>query len=169
MKKILIMVSLIASYFMLIGCNNVKELDKIENINFGDFLSWNPVENAQEYVVNVNGEEFNVPLPYLYIAEEGSYEVSIIAKANGYKDSSKSEYSFEIDYDQAANIELSLNGDNLSWNNVDKATHYFLVIGIEVVRLENTYYELEGSLTEEVYVYAVFPDGSKTENSNVLN
>ena len=169
MKKILIVIILFASYFLLIGCNSVKELDKVENINFDDFLTWNMVENAEAYVVNVNGEEFIVPVPYLFIAEEGSYEVSIIAKADGYKDSLISEFSFEIDYDQGANIILSLNGDFLSWSDVDKATHYFLVIGSEVIRLENTYYELQESLTEEAYVFAIFPDGSKTVNSNVLN
>ena len=169
MKKILVIVSLFMSSFLLMGCNNAKALDKVENINFNEFLSWNLVENASCYVVNVNGEEFTVPVPYLPITLEGSYEVSVIAKADGYKDSEISEYTFTIDYDQEANVVLSLDGEILSWNDVSKATHYFLVIGSEVIRLENTYYELEGSVTEEVYVYAVFPDGSKTVNSNVLN
>jgi hypothetical protein len=169
MKRFLIIITLFISVSFMFGCNNVKELVAVENINFDEFLTWNAVEHADNYVVNVNGEEFVVPVPYLFIAAEGSYEVSVYAKADGYKDSLVSEFSFEIDYDQNASIVLSMNDGNLSWNEVAKATHYFLVIGSEVIRLENTNYEYEGSLTEEVYVYAIFPDGSKTANSNILN
>lgn len=169
MKRILLGFTILLSLTLLFGCNKTESLEKVSNINFDEFLSWNAVENAAEYVVDVNGEEFIVPLPYLSIIQEGSYEVSVFARADGYEDSEVSEFSFEIDYDQDATILLEQNGDNLTWNEIDKATHYFLVIDTEVIRLESNYYELIDNFIEATYVYAIFPDGSKTVNSNVLN
>jgi len=169
MKKLITLLMTLILSVTFISCGDNNQLEKPENLVFSDALTWDEVEGADEYLVIINGEEMVLEVPYLSLVEEGTYEIQIIARATDLIDSDPAEISFEIDYDQDAEITLTKTGDVLSFNSVEKATHYMLVIGEAITRIETTNYTLSGEYNYPIYVYAVFPDGSKTVNSNQIN
>lgn len=157
----------------MVSCDNEPQLDRPENIRFEDYLTWDEVENAQEYIIRVNDDqEYIHEEEYLTLVEEGTYEIVIIARASGYQNSVESEtFNLTIDYNQDANITLESQGDYISWNEVEDATHYYVIVNEKIIRVNTNEYSIQNleSGENEVSVFAIFPDGSNTETSNIIN
>lgn len=69
-------------------------------------LSWNRVENADGYIVWVNGEEYTAQTNFLELAlSNGKYEIKVKAISNGKYDDSQ--YSETMIYDSTANKDIA--------------------------------------------------------------
>ena len=172
MKKIIGLVLFMFLAIVMISCDKEPQLEAVQNICFEDYLSWDEVENAQEYIIIVNdNQEYIHEEEYFALREEGTYEIVITARASGYENSPESEtFTITIDYNQDANITIESQGEYISWNEVDQATHYFIIINDNIIRVDTNEYSLNYYSTGdyEINVFAVFPDGSNTELSNTL-
>lgn len=171
MKKTLVFLLALYLSITLIACYNQPTLAKPEGLSYNNGLVWNEVENADDYLIVVNGEEIIREVPYIAFIQEGTYVIKIFARASDFKDSLPAEITITIDYDQDAEIVLEKEGNLVSWNEVEFATHYFIIINTDIIRVEDLYYDISSyqSLDYSIFVYAVFPDGSKTINSNTIS
>jgi len=168
MKKLLSFMAILFLLFVFSGCNNNK-LAKVENIRFDGQLIWDEVENADNYLLVINNKEYELEENYFPVIEQGEYQITICAKAEDYQDSVEATFTFTLDYDNEAEVVLSVNGDNVSWNEIDQVSHYILVLNEEIIRLDNNYYEETLPNQYSMYVYGVYPDGSTTLDSITIS
>ncbi|MFW5794485.1 MAG: hypothetical protein ACOCV1_03270 [Bacillota bacterium] len=173
MKKIIGLVIFMFLAIAMISCDREPQLEAVENIRYEDYLTWDEVENAQEYIIIVNDdEEYIHEEEYFALIEEGTYEIVIIARASGYENSPESEpFTITIDYHQDANITVEAQGEQISWNEVEDAKHYFIIVNDNIIKVNTEQFSLNSfpSGNYEINVFAVFPDGSNTELSNTIN
>ena len=171
MKKTFVFLLVLYLSITLIACNNQPALAKPDGLSYNNGLVWNEVENADDYLIVVNGEEIIREVPYIAFIQEGTYVIQIIARANDFSDSLPAEITITIDYDQDAEIVLEKESNLVSWNEVEFGTHYFIIIITDIIRVEALYYDISlyQDIDYSIYVYAVFPDGSKTINSNTIS
>jgi hypothetical protein len=171
MKKLLSLTLLLILLTFMGACNKQTQLDSVKNISYNNYaLTWDEVEDAQEYLLSINEQEFSVSANYYPIVHEGTYNIQIIARGEGFVDSKLTSYELVIDYNQNVDIVLIIINETVNWTEVEDATHYFLVINQDIIRVETNNFNIASYLNEDyqAYVYAVFPDGSKSLNSNIL-
>jgi len=164
MKKLTIFLFLLV--IGLIGCQNEPQLSQPDQIFFEDYLYWEEVEHADEYVIIINDEEHIRQEPLFDgLVEEGVYDIQIIARGQGYLDSEPLDYPLEIDYPQEAQLTISQDGQQVSWNSVNQASHYLVSYNQSFERVDGTTFDMS-TISETVTMFsvqAVFPDGSTTE------
>lgn len=168
MKKVLLIVCLLS--FSFISCNRETQLETPENIFFDGVLVWDQVEDASSYTLTVNGLIYELDIPYYDgLKEEGTYIIEVVAKGEEpLLDSEKETYILLIDYNQDDIIHFQRDHYRLSWTKVNQATHYLVSDGQTFARVTDNYFDLNDVLTDEIFVQAVFPDGSKTDVFNYL-
>lgn len=167
MKKFYILILFAFMPLLMIACGDDNQLEQPENITFSSgVLLWNDVENAERYQVKINDESMTIVNNFIDgLVEEGTYNIEVIAKAEGYEDSSVGTFTFEIDYDQDATISFTRQNDILTWTEIEDATHYFIVVEdtFEFIRAGENTHDISSINADSLTVQAVFPDGSKTQ------
>ncbi|QWC00334.1 hypothetical protein KHQ88_01840 [Mycoplasmatota bacterium] len=172
MKKLAILLFLLMITF--VGCQN-KQLNAPENIAYDPegVIIWDEVENADEYLVKLQGQEFTTDIALYDITDvitaKGLYEVEIIALSDDFEDSESSTYTLKVDYNEDAEIDLRFQGDSLVWDEVFLASHYLVTYGYEFSRVETPMFSLSSlpQGTHELTVQAVFEGTIKTEIFNI--
>ena len=144
-KKILFAVLLLALLTVLAACEKDqpggdKALSPVGQIQYdGTVLTWQAVEHAEKYTVSINGAE-GISAPgamFSYANSAGApFTVSIVAKAEGYRDSEAVSMTFSP-LDMVSNIRISDNG-TISYDPVDGAAYY--VVNVDGV--DHTVYGL---------------------------
>ena len=107
-KKVLLTV--LSAIFVVAGClglssckKNSQALDTPSNIKMENrVLTWDAVENANEYILLINGKEYTVTEPRLElytIIKEGEFHLKLMAGGDGetYEDSSWATSSFTLE------------------------------------------------------------------------
>lgn len=105
MKKVVACLILILT-LVCVACS-VQSLASPDGLSLDyNVLSWNKVENADGYIVCVNGEEYIAQANYLELAlPNGKYEIKVKAISNGKYDDSQ--YSEAMIYDSTANKDIA--------------------------------------------------------------
>jgi len=162
MKKLFSLFVII--FVITMSASSTLQLQQPSGFQFNDgALIWNEVENADEYLIMVNGEDYLRNIPYMDgFIQEGQYIIEVIAKDSQgiYLDSSIATYEINIDYDQEAQIELY--SGQYQWSEVMLATHYLVTIDFDFYITADTKIDLDYQEEVVFTVQAVFPDGSKT-------
>jgi hypothetical protein len=167
------------SSFVLIGCDNktttetttasttittiLEALEAPTNlVQNTNNISWDAVDNATEYEIHLDDSVFETSNTEYTISTEGSYLVYVVAKAIGWNDSDSSEVlTVELSYEHSVDFNKSLEGNTVSWDSIDNAIGYNVVINGVSHTVTNTTYTITGfdpgylSIT----VQAVFPIG----------
>ncbi|MDA3931158.1 MAG: hypothetical protein PF513_00320 [Tenericutes bacterium] len=172
MKKIVGLLFLLV--FAFVGCQN-KQLSLPQNIvyDYEGFIIWDEVENADEYLINIEENEFVSQVAVFditdIITEKGIYDVEIIALADDYESSVPAIFSIGVDYNLNATIDLTIQGDSLIWEPIFLANHYLVSYGFEFAIVDDTSFDLSSlsSGDHAITVQAVFPGGSKTETFTI--
>ncbi len=120
-------------------------------------IIWDSVEGATGYIVNINGAEYYTENTYYpFIVTVGSV-VKVLAVGSVLQGIESSDYTEELNLTLplAAPTNISLSDGVISWNSVDNATGYVLVIGsgspLNVTGTTyNVGYSYAGSLTVRV-------------------
>ena len=78
--------------FILIGCSsNEKSIERLNtprNLEIHkDVLTFDPVDKATSYILNINGEMIEITETTYTFLEEGEYRVKVKAIAEGFLDS----------------------------------------------------------------------------------
>ena len=105
---------------------NAKRLRMVENLSVQDgYLNWNPVPNAQQYRINIDGKEFNVANnQYMLDVSAGTHIVKVKAVGNG-KEVVSSRYSNIKTINKLSTpVNLSIDNSILSWDGVNGCTAY---------------------------------------------
>ena len=100
----------------------------------GNVSSWSAVENAVYYIVSVNGKENKTLNTFTYSLDD-NYTLKVKAVGDGkrYTDSDWSEeVSYEIVSAKLSAPEISLNGNEATWDAVENAVSYTLEINGKV-------------------------------------
>ena len=156
-----------------------RTLSAAENVTVDDAtqkVSWNAVENAQYYVLQVDGGEAievkNATSYDLRGYAKGEHTIKVTAVAKGYNNSPEAAYAWtKTTLSTPAN--LTVNGYTLSWSEVDGATGYVLKIGNKQIDVTGNSYTLkaedyvEGQTQYDVSVCA--KDTAATGNSLFTN
>lgn len=115
----------------------------------GDSVVWGAVENAEGYAVEINGTEYRTDgLFYkIRLSAPGSAEVRVKALASdgsGFVDGSWSEtLTYTFSAIKLAPPELTVNGNNVSWQSIQGASEYEIFIdGTSQGRQSETVYAL---------------------------
>lgn len=148
MKKIVgFLLFILISLLVFVACDDGsgKTLGSVTDINYdGTTITWKAVDNAEKYTVSINGEEgISAPVPmFTYGNSSGSaFTVSIVAKAEGCKDSTPTTITFSP-LDMVTNIQISDDG-TISYNPVDGAAYYLInVDGVDHIEAGLTYDKL---------------------------
>lgn len=156
-----------------------RTLSAAENVTVDDAtqkVSWNAVENAQYYVLQVDGGEAievkNATSYDLRGYAKGEHTIKVTAVAKGYNNSPEAAYAWtKATLSTPAN--LTVNGYTLSWSEVDGATGYVLKIGNKQIDVTGNSYTLkaedyvEGQTQYDISVCA--KDTAVTGNSLFTN
>ncbi len=116
-----------------------KSLDRVSNFRVvsSGVLAFNPVENAQEYIITVvcgnpnhNHTEVSNGLSTTYVFSscempEDGISFVVTAKASGYLDS-VSTFKYALALDKVTGV--TLNGSLLTWDPVDNAAAYYVAV-----------------------------------------
>ena len=173
MKKLRI-VFLLSLSLLLFGCNSNTEtlkLDKPTDLIFDGVLRWDEVTNAVSYDVHIDENISEVSDNYFIFLSEGEFDVYIVAKAPGYIDSEPSDtLRVVVDYEEEIDFQYTLDGNIISWNEVENAVSYNLYINGIKYDLDNNYYDFSNleSGVLRVSVQAVYPVGV-TNLSDIFN
>lgn len=139
-----------------------KKLDSVSGIKYdGQLISWDSVTNATQYSVSINGQTaMSAPSTMFTYGTGGSFSVSIVAKADGYKDSDAATKSF-VQLGTVGDITVSNEGV-ISFQPVDGAAYYVVnVDGNDNVVASASYDQLTaGTHTVKVCAKADSVDGS---------
>jgi len=137
MKKALLLIILL---FILSGCvTNDDQLDFPRSLHLNqEVLSWDAVEDATFYTLNINGETYNTSELFfnLNFLDNGSYEIKILA----YYGEIYSEYSpvfnvvFERDYTAPQNVVI-VDEIFLTWDAIEFVTSYSIWMDEEEIAL----------------------------------
>ncbi|HKL47815.1 MAG TPA: hypothetical protein VJ878_04020 [Candidatus Izemoplasmatales bacterium] len=168
MKKLIGLLILLAMAFLVQNVFAMNKtsvaLDKPTNFQFNDnILSWDEVAFADNYIIMINGKEHHRNVPFVEFIQEGTYQVYVVARGQGFEESLASESNVEVDYNQPFQIEVSQREDLVLWPAVPQATHYLLVNDKGFIKQTGNTYLLEDDSLTYITVQAVFPDGSKTD------
>ncbi|HBY65430.1 MAG TPA: hypothetical protein DEG42_03455 [Acholeplasmataceae bacterium] len=163
MKKLFMILLLL---FILFGCEETTfiELDMPENLRFTDAIYFDVVEHATSYVIKIDDEEIVVATNRYVLTEEGTYNVRVKARADGYVDSVYTNILVvEVDFTFSIPEDVIINPDHsLSWSSMNGATGYVVLVNGEQHNTSSTTFDLStfypGVL--EVQVKAVYPLGS---------
>ncbi|MFO7970050.1 MAG: hypothetical protein R6U15_08095 [Candidatus Izemoplasmatales bacterium] len=147
-------------------------LDTPTNINIeGVMVSWDEVDGASSYDIYLNEDIFNVTSNYYLIEEEGSYDIKVIAKGEGYLDSLPSEIlTATIAYEDNVNYNIVISEELISWDEIVDASEYNIYINGEVFRTSNTEFsfaDINGGLLV-INIQAVYPLGQANISDNEI-
>lgn len=156
---------LLITAILLAGCKATPFPEKLatpENLAFDTIITWDEVENATNYTVFINDVAMEVTVgTYYVISEQGEYEVYVIASAPGYESSERSAtLNISIQYDETISVNPVVTDNTLTWDEVEFASTYNLIINGEEYISADTEYDLS-ELTKgvyTVYIQAVYPD-----------
>lgn len=149
MIKILKRLFIVFLFLFLVGCNadsetTIQKLDRPSNLTYDGILTWNSVDYALSYDVYINDEVINVDDNTFVIEEEGTYDIYVIAKAQGFINSDPSEVlSIEIEYENIIDFDIQVVDGIVTWNNISDADYYNLFINGTKYELTNNSYELD--------------------------
>lgn len=174
MKKIItLLVALLALMLMLSACdvedaggdlggllgggNSASELSAVTGISYdGSSITWNAVMNAEKYSVSINGQAAISTASTMFAynnASNTAFNVSITAKADGYKESAVASMTFSP-LATVNEIKVSDNAE-ISFDAVDGATYYIVnVDGTDNVVYEPFYSGINTAGTHTVKVCA---------------
>lgn len=146
MKKI----ALFSMIFMLIlsiatvgvACSKL-ELAKPDNIKYdGNTITWNPVENASYYTVQVDGgdlwEVTETQLPYQANGKSFTVKITAVSEAKKIVKSGESLKTF-TPLNSIAEVRVNEDG-SIEWDAVENATGYYVKIGAEEILTTDTFY-----------------------------
>lgn len=162
MKKLLILLLIL---FVFSGCSFVEErLDTPTNLRYEGFnLYFDPVDNADSYIIDFGDYTEQTDKPYLELYEFGDYEVKVKAEAAGYQDSYYSEkLSFSVVADFPVPTNLNYVDGILFWDSVPNAIHYAIYVGTNLYTTTDTNKSLSltSSYRTEIKVRAIFRLGA---------
>ncbi len=122
--------TVVTLYLDEITCVRYEKLGTPLNLALnGNTLTWDAVNNATGYKVNVNGEEFDATTnSYTLAAASEAYAIKVKAVADGYLDS---DYSQEITNILPVPEGLKYENGSLSWQTVEGVEDYILSINGE--------------------------------------
>lgn len=162
-----------ANYALILGTPDVE----IEN----NIITWNAIENATGYVVNVNGVDvetvseltYNLRNAKTYLID-GINVVKVKASADGVEGHADGAYSAPVNYSATSLAIPSLSSDefNITWNAIENAVGYNVSIGAYTVETTDTSINLLNYLNmlsasgkTNIRVQAVAPIESEYINS----
>lgn len=135
-KKVLLTV--LSAIFVIAGClglssckKDLQALDTPTNIQMENrVLTWDAVENANEYILLINGKEYTVTEPRLElytIAKEGEFHLKLMAGGDGetYEDSSWATSSFTLE----APVEHGFDEEGFEYTFLDNECGYEVARG----------------------------------------
>ena len=174
MKKLLIVLALIASTVVLIGCGRDPELNTPENLRREEeVLRWDSVRGASHYIVRVNETQtFEVTETEfdLELLAVGMHSVDVRAASDTllspYSDSLTVSISRTFPYP----VNLEIDGDTLIWESVDADSYRIWIDGNIHATVEETSYtftDLEPNASYTVRVQAVFGQGVSDPSPSV--
>lgn len=158
-------------------------LDTPEATINNNIVSWNEVENADAYVVNINGVDIEVEGVLEYNLREnknylipGINAIKVKARAKS-EDNTDSEYSNTMHYtvSQLNAPTITSNEFNINWNAVEGAVKYKVSIGAYSIETEETsvnllnHIEKLSSATTNIRVQAIASTDSDNLNSVFSN
>lgn len=161
LNGLLFFLCLTLSLLTFAACGEV-ELAKPENLRYdGSTISWNAVENAEKYTVQINdGEAYEVTdTKFPYAAKGATFTVKVTAVSAAKKVVKSSEAA--MSFSPLAKVETIEVGEDgtLSWAAVESATGYLVRIvngtNTEEVTVENTSYANLSGGTNKVSVRAI--------------
>lgn len=148
-KSILIAFMFVVSLPIIFACGKEQTLAMPKDLAIDKNtykISWSPVDNADYYIVEINGKQFKrVSADFdatSILSGSGLYKIKVCAYtlSGSFKPSG---YSDEIEFDNLQKLDtptLVLSGYNLSWNAVENAEYYtVLVNGIKFVTMQNSF------------------------------
>jgi len=162
------------SLIFMIGCNsntlNTKQLQLAtpQNLLFDGVVKWGSVDNALNYEVSINGTNYLVDDNFYIIVEEGQYEITVIAKGAGYLDSLVSDLLIiTVDYEAEVDFSFDLNGNLLSWTDVQDAVGYNLYIDAVKYETDTNSFDISDikSGVLRITVQAAYPVGVSNVSS----
>lgn len=154
MKKILISLLVIIFAFTLTACGGISTPN---NLSFSErTLSWDKVDGAIKYIVEINGEEHETDTNS-YKIEDGTYgTLEMRVKAIG---KTQSEFSSKITetatWKLTAPTGLVQNGGQITWNEVPFALGYVVSVGGIQYSTQTTSYNFNANSPVSVKVLAV--------------
>jgi hypothetical protein len=167
MKKATLLILLL---FILIGCSQ-QQLSTPENLRFTDQIYFDEVENATDYILNINGEEIKIAQTSYQITSEGTFLVKVKSTAKGYKDSPYSEtIEIVIDYTLVTPSNLSISNNTLTWDVIEGASSYEVLLNQTIIPVTTNTLSLEPYLPDVliIKVKAVYPSGSSTYSEQLI-
>ncbi|MDO9629888.1 MAG: hypothetical protein Q7I99_08285 [Acholeplasmataceae bacterium] len=160
MIKKLIILSLLL--FTLSGCKpegNIR-LETPANLRYENFgLVFDAVENAEDYVIEINGVTYSTTNLQYDLNYFGDYQVRVKAQAKNYQDSY---YTEKLTFTMApffpSPTNLNVINQILFWDSVPNATSYEVRVDNQVYTTTDTNLTLSlyGSLRKEIKVKAIF-------------
>lgn len=187
-KFIAFALAFICAIPLLVACGDTPTLATPKNVQVDEtnyVVSWNAVENANYYYVEVNGKRYQTNqtnLSVLEIVDDGGiYNIRVGAHSisNNYKPSKYSDF-VTIEYIIQFNAPVVvLDGNSLSWQAVEGAEYYVVVVNNVKIETTQTSFnlseqsELSAALvtglsnTIQVYVRAT-SNNRQSEMSNLV-
>lgn len=122
--------------------NLIQKLPSVTDIIVGEQdITWAPVENAENYEVNVNGYSYPTDEPYFSFASwaYGDLNIEIIAKGLNDKISTIDSNPTIIQLNKLTNnVFLRIANNQIVWNKVANASKYILTINEQEFELDST-------------------------------
>ena len=134
-------------------CYYLKPIENVQFTNEGA-LTWNAVENASSYTLNINGTAVNSEMnEYRDFQYDTPYTVTIKPEKHGYMYYTGAEFAYS--FEKLSPVTgISFAEGVITWNVHSRASKYELVINGEVYETTSTTYTLERpnyDITVEVY------------------
>ncbi len=150
-----------------------RNLDAVSGLAYDeqtDKFTWSAVANAQTYVVEVNGQEYE-PTANTYFSvqdyDAGDLTIKVYPVAKGYNSSEAVSLTYKKTRLKTP-TGLKLEGTKVIWNTVNGATGYVVKIGNNTYNTSNTEFQLEAdhyNVENQITVSAVAASGSSFESA----
>lgn len=159
----------------LYACSSPKQIHVPSNIRYAEgHVVFDAVDNALDYIIEVNGVEHHISTPSFPLDINEVYEVRVMARAKqGFLDSLFSDV-FVINLKDPENLvptNLTLNGSIILWDNPYGANQFDILINnhISVITSLNEFDMLPYYTTPfEAKVRAIYPLGTSNYTSVIL-
>lgn len=129
-----------------ISYSNVLDIPANVAVSDTGLVTWNTVENADGYIVSVNGEEFAVTTNSYQHADLGLDAIIKVCATSTNTDYDASLWSVEVSYvaprlDEPTNVTVTEEGV-ITWDEVDGADGYTVSVNGNTVEVEENTYQL---------------------------
>lgn len=168
MRKLIL--PLLTLILVLSACQTEGETLKTpSNVTENDLeITWESVESAESYIVEVNGEEeiVNRTTFSLHDYEEDTYTIRIKALNNETESDFSDPLEVDISHEHPFPETFTIENGTLEWEDLD-AESYILEVNGEEETITDNQYSLEAEKHYDIRIKAIYPEGESLYSETV--